>query len=100
LTKYMLNVNTAASGPKGPFSNIPPALESQIEFIADAIERAEQVDAGSRQPIEATHEAERAYSAECDKLAASSLFWNAAVSILQSSGMVFVNTLANNTVLG
>lgn len=65
------------SGPKGPFTNIPPAIESQIEFISEAIGVA-----GRRptRPIEATREAEREYSAECERLAERSLFWNAAVS--------------------
>lgn len=69
------------SGPKGPFTNIPPAVETQVEFISEAIERAEK----ARAPlIEATHEAEREYSALCDKLAAGSLFWKAEVSCIPS----------------
>ncbi|KAK4549536.1 hypothetical protein LTR36_006533 [Oleoguttula mirabilis] len=62
------------TGPKGPFTNIPPAIEVQVEFIAEAIAQAEK----ARAPlIEATHEAERGYSALCEQLAANSLFWKA-----------------------
>ncbi|KAF2485532.1 hypothetical protein BDY17DRAFT_322366 [Neohortaea acidophila] len=63
------------SGPKGPFTNAPPQIERQVEFISAAIEDNEK--AGARVPIEATHEAERAYSAYCEELAAHSLFWKA-----------------------
>ena len=66
------------SGPKGPFTNNPPMIEAQVEFISDAVERA---DKGSGKPIESTHEAEREYSALCDKLASTSLFWKAEVSV-------------------
>lgn len=68
------------TGPKGPFSNIPPAIEAQVEFVTEAIEMAEKADKGSKKPIEPTHEAERAYSKLCDELASASLFWKAAVS--------------------
>ena len=66
------------SGPKGPFTNIPPAIESQIEFISEAVKAA-----GSKpmRPIEPTREAEREWSEECERLASKSLFWNAAVSL-------------------
>lgn len=66
------------SGPKGPFTNIPPAIESQVEFISGVIEKA---GARPRAPIEPTREAEREYSEECERLARTSLFWNAAVSL-------------------
>ena len=68
------------TGPKGPFTNIIPAIEAQIEFIGDAIEMAEKAGSG-KAPIEATHEAERDYSALCEELASTSLFWKAAVSL-------------------
>ena len=68
------------TGPKGPFTNIPPALEAQVEFVTDAIEAAEKADKESKRPIEPTHEAEREYSKLCDELASTSLFWKAAVS--------------------
>ena len=68
------------SGPKGPFTNIPPSIEAQVEFISEAIETAEKAGKGVK-PIEATHEAEREYSALCDDLASTSLFWKAEVSL-------------------
>jgi cation diffusion facilitator CzcD-associated flavoprotein CzcO len=68
------------TGPKGPFSNIPPAIEAQVEFVTDAIEMAEKADKESKKPIEPTHKAEREYSKLCDELASASLFWIAAVS--------------------
>lgn len=67
------------SGPKGPFTNIPPAIETQVEFITGAVEQAQMANAPI---VEATHEAEREYSALCDQLAENSLFWKAAVCIL------------------
>lgn len=70
------------SGPKGPFTNNPPAIEAQVEFITEAIQRAE-AEQGPKKPIEATHEAEKEYSELCDKLAANSLFWKAEVSFHQ-----------------
>jgi len=62
------------TGPKGPFTNIPPAAEVQIEWIARAIARAERTPSAT---IEATHEAERQWSTLCDTLASKSLFWEA-----------------------
>ena len=64
-------------GPKGPFTNAPPQIERQVEFVAAAIEDAEK--AGGKTPVEATHEAERAYSELCDRIASTSLFWKAEV---------------------
>ncbi|KAK3050594.1 hypothetical protein LTR09_008234 [Extremus antarcticus] len=62
------------SGPKGPFTNMPPSIEVQVEFITDAIRDAEK--SGVRL-IEPTEEAERQYSELCDQLAENSLFWKA-----------------------
>ncbi|KAK3110963.1 hypothetical protein LTR53_014227 [Teratosphaeriaceae sp. CCFEE 6253] len=71
------------NGPKGAFTNQPPALETQVEFITAIIAQAEQ-EARSRTDgveavpvIEAEAEAERAYSKLCEDLAAHSLFWKA-----------------------
>ena len=72
------------TGPKGPFTNIIPAIEAQIEFIGDAIEMAENAGS-SKAPIEATYEAERDYSELCEQLASTSLFWKAAVGFESSS---------------
>lgn len=65
------------SGPKGPFTNIPPAVESNVEFITSAIQAGEK--SGSGRPIEATVEAEEQYSRLCEELAKDSLFWKAEV---------------------
>lgn len=64
------------AGPKGPFTNMPPSIEAQVEFITDAIRDAEK---SGVQYIEPTEEAEREYSELCDRLAADSLFWKAEV---------------------
>jgi len=62
------------NGPKAAFTNQPPMIEVQVEFIVEAIRRAERA---SEPVIEATHEAERGWSALCERLAANSLFWKA-----------------------
>lgn len=69
------------SGPKGPFTNNPPGVETQVEFISDAIEAAERAGAGNPVPIEAEQEAEREWSRLCEELAAGSLFWKAEVRV-------------------
>lgn len=82
-------------GPNGPFSNIPPAIESQVEFISAIIASAEghgdnvgvigspplaetvknaDVPKSSSPVVEATDKAEEDWTEECDKLSASSLF--------------------------
>jgi cyclohexanone monooxygenase len=91
-------------GPNGPFSNIPPAIESHVEVISDLIVSAEERGqrpsekvpaststrhdsfvndefsrfsgiAGGKTPvIEATAEAEQGWTKVCDEVSASSLF--------------------------
>ena len=87
-------------GPNGPFTNLPPTIETQVEFIADMIEIAELSRSrpksnGDSQPIlngnqayaadsgatkygpeviEATKEAEDEWTDLCDKLSSNSLF--------------------------
>lgn len=64
------------AGPKGPFTNLPPAIETQIDFVSDTIQLAEK----ERDPlIEATEEAEREWDTLCEQLASNSLFWKAEV---------------------
>lgn len=59
-------------GPQGPFTNIPPTLETQVEFISRVLSDFRQ---RSAQPIvEATEEAERGWTEKCRKLAEGSLF--------------------------
>ena len=87
-------------GPNGPFTNLPPTIETQVEFITDLIEIAElsrsrltlngeseplttgtaTADAVKDTPeygpevIEATKEAEEEWTELCDKLSSGSLF--------------------------
>jgi cation diffusion facilitator CzcD-associated flavoprotein CzcO len=58
-------------GPHGPFSNLPPAIEMQVEMIADLVAKATREDLAS---IEISNEAETAWVNHCDELAAGSLF--------------------------
>ena len=62
------------NGAKGPFTNQPPAIETEVEFIADTIERAEK--AGTRL-VEVLPEGEQAWAKLCENLAEGSLFWKA-----------------------
>lgn len=57
------------TGPERGSTNIPAA--AQVQFITRAIDEAGRVNFPL---IEATHEAEREYSALCEKLAANSMF--------------------------
>jgi cation diffusion facilitator CzcD-associated flavoprotein CzcO len=59
------------TGPNGPFCNLPPAIETQVEFISDTIRQLEERPSSV---IEATVEAEREWMAECDRLSVDSLF--------------------------
>lgn len=83
-------------GPNGPFTNLPPTIETQVEFITDLIERAELSRAGHMvngnsnsltngnantgrltngpKVIEATGEAEEQWTELCDNLSSGSLF--------------------------
>lgn len=67
------------TGPQGPFSNLPPAIEAHVELISHLIGRAETLrKAGglSSRPVfvEATPEALQSWNAECEALAEGSLF--------------------------
>lgn len=64
------------TGPQGPFSNIPPAIESHVEFITKSIIKAESVrkHTGSHVIIEALPEAEKNWNIECEKAVEGSLF--------------------------
>ena len=71
-------------GPNGPFTNLPPTIETQVEFISDVIENAESRPGKGEQEedhphssssvIEATHGAEEDWTELCDNLSAGSLF--------------------------
>lgn len=58
-------------GPNGPFTNLPPSIEVQVEWIIDLISEARARGAGV---IEATKEAEDAWTATCDEIAHFTLF--------------------------
>ena len=58
-------------GPGSAFSNIPPAIETQVEWISDLIGRAEQDGSSS---VEATPESAAEWRQTCDVLASYTLF--------------------------
>ena len=58
-------------GPNGPFTNLPPSIEAQVEFIAEIIGTAER---GGRRTVEPTREAEQSWSATCEEIANMTLF--------------------------
>ena len=80
-------------GPNGPFCNIPPAIETHVEFISDIIKANDSSSMTSSTAatngavhthaddskahtsvIESTKEAENGWTDTCDKLSAGSLF--------------------------
>ncbi|KAF1920680.1 cyclohexanone monooxygenase [Ampelomyces quisqualis] len=65
-------------GPNGPFSNIPPAIEIQVDFISNMIADAEKTNgAGTgkgKTVIEATPQAEQDWTEMCDEMSKGSLF--------------------------
>ncbi|KAK6429544.1 hypothetical protein LTR95_014310 [Oleoguttula sp. CCFEE 5521] len=65
-------------GPNGPFSNIPPAIETHVEFISDIVQAAEQQgvasESGKTPVIEAKPQAEEYWTHECDVVSRQSLF--------------------------
>jgi cation diffusion facilitator CzcD-associated flavoprotein CzcO len=58
-------------GPNGPFTNLPPSIETQVEWIGDLIAHAERT--GARM-VEPTHEAEKGWTATCEEIAHMTLF--------------------------
>lgn len=58
-------------GPNGPFTNLPPSIETQVEFITDAI--ADTIKAGKHE-IEATSDAEETWTQTCRDIADATLF--------------------------
>ncbi|TKA38332.1 hypothetical protein B0A49_13965, partial [Cryomyces minteri] len=84
------------SGPNGPFSNLPPAIECHVDIISDLIARAEKSDLpkavngtnghlyvhtndigvaeSANGIVEALPEAEQEWTALCDELSSKSLF--------------------------
>lgn len=85
------------AGPKGPFTNIPPALEAHVEIVAELIEHGH-----GGATIEATPQAEAGWSKVCEDLATNSLFKRASSWIFganvpgkNKSTLFFFGGLAN-----
>lgn len=63
------------TGPQGPFSNVPPAIEAHVAFITRILEWGyKDVLQGGAGVIEAYHEAEKKWNALCERSAEGSLF--------------------------
>jgi cyclohexanone monooxygenase len=58
-------------GPNGPFANIPPAIETQVEWISDLIEHA---NGQGRTIVEAKPEVESSWTVTCNDIAGATLF--------------------------
>lgn len=58
-------------GPNGPFVNLVPAIETQVEWIAELVRHAEETGTGL---VEATQAAEDGWTASCREIAAYTLF--------------------------
>ncbi|KAJ5779242.1 hypothetical protein N7457_006962 [Penicillium paradoxum] len=64
------------TGPNSPFTNLPPTIETQVEFISQLILEANQsASSSSRQPlVEAEPTAVLEWTRICDELSINSLF--------------------------
>ncbi len=62
-------------GPNGPFTNLPPSIETQVEWIADTIEQLAPTDGAW---IDAKEEIETAWTDTCAEIADATLFAKAA----------------------
>jgi cation diffusion facilitator CzcD-associated flavoprotein CzcO len=58
-------------GPNGPFTNLPPSIETQVDFITDLIRTARARGAGT---VEPSAEAEDGWTATCREIAGYTLF--------------------------
>ena len=58
-------------GPNGPFTNLPPSIETQVEFIVDLVKEAERRGGAI---VEATPEAETGWTGTCNDIANMTLF--------------------------
>jgi len=58
-------------GPHGPFSNLPPAIEMQVNMIGDIVAKATRDKLAA---VEVSAEAEAGWVAHCDELSTGSLF--------------------------
>jgi cyclohexanone monooxygenase len=62
-------------GPNGPFTNLPPSIEAQVEWIADTIAHAGDSEIGW---LEVKPETETAWPETCADIADQTLFPKAA----------------------
>jgi cyclohexanone monooxygenase len=58
-------------GPNGPFTNLPPSIETQVEWIGDLIGHAERSRALT---VEPTRQAEESWTKTCQEIANMTLF--------------------------
>jgi cyclohexanone monooxygenase len=58
-------------GPNGPFTNLPPSIEAQVEWISGAIGHAERAKLAT---IEPTRQAEEGWTKTCQDIANMTLF--------------------------
>jgi cation diffusion facilitator CzcD-associated flavoprotein CzcO len=58
-------------GPNGPFTNLPPSIETQVEWIAECIGHTERE---GKDIVEATRAAEDSWTATCQEIADGTLF--------------------------
>jgi cyclohexanone monooxygenase len=58
-------------GPNGPFTNLPPSIETQVEWISDLIK---DVNAKGFKTVEPTVEAETGWGKTCNEIANMTLF--------------------------
>ena len=86
-------------GPNGPFTNLPPSIETQVEFITDLIQDAERKGGAV---VEATAEAEDGWTATCHEIAHMTLFpkaeswiFGANIPGKKKTVMFFMGGLAN-----
>lgn len=86
-------------GPNGPFTNLPPSIETQVEFITDLIQDAERKGGAV---VEAAAEAEGGWTATCNEIAHMTLFpkaeswiFGANIPGKKNAVMFFMGGLAN-----
>lgn len=58
-------------GPNGPFTNLPPSIEAQVDWIGELIADTERIGART---VEPTQEAEDGWTATCEEIANMTLF--------------------------
>ncbi|MCE3550719.1 NAD(P)/FAD-dependent oxidoreductase [Pseudonocardia sp. RS11V-5] len=58
-------------GPNGPFTNLPPSIEAQVDWIGELIGTAER---DGVRIVEPTREAEDGWTAACEEIANTTLF--------------------------